>query len=145
MLAADGRVTATQANFNTRCLDAVVAVTCLDGAVEVAHGDKMVRLQKNQQISYSVEGLAAAIPVDSAQVTAWQAGQLIFRDRPLASVVEEVNRYRPGKIIITNADLKRRIVNGTFQLDKLENFVAQVEQLFGARITALPGGVVLLG
>jgi transmembrane sensor len=55
-----------------------------------------------------------------------------------------VNRYRAGKIIITNAELKRRLVNGTFQVDKLDNFVAQVEQLFGARITSLPGGVVLM-
>jgi transmembrane sensor len=69
---------------------------------------------------------------------------LIFRDRPLASVVDEVNRYRSGKIIITNDDLKRRLVNGTFQLDRLETFVAQVEQLFGAKVRSLPGGVVLL-
>ncbi len=145
MLAADGRVTAAQADFNVRCLDAVVSVTCLGGAIDVAHGGKTVRLKKDEQISYSAEGLATAIPVDPAQVTAWQAGQLIFRDRPLASVVEEVNRYRPGRIIITSADLKRRVVNGTFQINKLGNFVAQVEQLFGARTTTLPGGVVLLG
>ena len=44
----------------------------------------------------------------------------------------------------TRADLKRRLVNGTFQLNKLENFVAQVQQLFGVRATSLPGGIVLL-
>ena len=43
-----------------------------------------------------------------------------------------------------NADLKRRLVNGTFQINKLENFVAQVQQLFGVQATSLPGGVVLL-
>lgn len=144
MLAGDGRITALQADFNARCLDGTVSVTCLNGAVTVEQGRNTVRLGKAEQVSYSRAGLEASVPVDATQVTAWQAGLLIFRDRPLTSVVDEVNRYRLGKIIITNAELKRRLVNGTFQLDKLENFVAQVEQLFGARITSLPGGVVLL-
>jgi transmembrane sensor len=77
-------------------------------------------------------------------VSAWQSGQLIFHDRPLASVVDEINRYRPGQIIIANTELKRHLVNGTFQLEKLDNFVGQVEQLFGARVTRLPGGVVIM-
>lgn len=42
--------------------------------------------------------------------------------------VEEVNRYRPGMIIVTNGDLARRVVNGTFEIDNLKDFVPQVEQ-----------------
>ena len=144
MLAGGGRITATQANFNALCLDGLVSVTCLDGAVSVEHGGNIVQLKAAEQVSYSGAGIDASRTIDAAQVTAWQTGLLVFRDRPLFSVVEEVNRYRSGKIIITSADLKRRVVNGTFRLDKLENFVAQVEQLFGARVTSLPGGVVLL-
>jgi transmembrane sensor len=144
MLAGDGRITAFEADFNARCLDRMVSVTCLDGIVDVEDGGNVVRLHKAEQVSYSGSGIEASVPADAAQVTAWQSGLLIFHDRPLASVVDEVNRYRSGKIIITSEDLKRRLVNGTFQLDRLENFVAQVEQLFGARARSLPGGVVLL-
>uniref|UniRef100_A0ABS3MHQ8 DUF4880 domain-containing protein n=1 Tax=Bradyrhizobium quebecense TaxID=2748629 RepID=A0ABS3MHQ8_9BRAD len=144
MLARDGRISTLQADFNARCLDGVVSVTCLDGIVTVEQDGRSVQLRKAEQVTYSRAGLQASLPVDAKQVAAWQTGLLIFRDRPLASVVDEVNRYRAGKIIITNAELKRRLVNGTFQVDKLDNFVAQVEQLFGARITSLPGGVVLM-
>ncbi|QOZ37162.1 iron dicitrate transport regulator FecR [Bradyrhizobium sp. CCBAU 53421] len=144
MLARDGRISALQADFNARCLDGVVSVTCLDGIVTVEQDGRSVQLRKAEQVTYSPAGLQASHPVDAKQVAAWQTGLLIFRDRPLASVVDEVNRYRAGKIIITNAELRRRLVNGTFQVDKLDNFVAQVEQLFGARITSLPGGVVLM-
>ncbi|MCA6124957.1 DUF4880 domain-containing protein [Bradyrhizobium sp. WSM 1704] len=144
MLARDGRISALQADFNARCLDGVVSVTCLAGIVSVEQDGRTVQLRKAEQVSYSRAGLQASRPVDAAQVTAWQTGLLIFRDRPLASAVDEVNRYRSGKIIITSTELKRRLVNGTFQLDKLDSFVAQVEQLFGARITSLPGGVVLM-
>jgi transmembrane sensor len=145
MLAANGRVTAARADFNARCLGGVVAVACLDGVVDIELANKSVRLQKAEQVSYSSAGFAeSANPADIAQVAAWQGGLLIFRDRPLGDVVDEVNRYRLGKIIITNEAIKRRIVNGTFQIDKLGNFVPQVQQLFGARVTSLPGGVVLL-
>jgi transmembrane sensor len=144
MLASDGRISALQADFNARCLDGVVSVTCIDGVVTVERDGRTVQLRKAEQVTYSSAGLQPSLPVDATQVTAWRAGLLIFRDRPLANVVDEVNRYRSGKIIITNAELKARLVNGTFQVDKLDNFVAQVEQLFGARITSLPGGVVLL-
>jgi transmembrane sensor len=145
MLAAGGSITATQADFNARCLDGVVAVTCLDGTVDVVQGGKSVRLAKAQQVSYSAAGIEDAVPIDPVPVAAWQSGLLIFRDRSLADVVEEVNRYRSGKIIITSSDLKSRIVNGTFQISKLDNFVGQVQQLFGAQSRSLLGGVVLLG
>lgn len=144
MLAGGGRVTASKANFNARCLDGIVAVACLEGTVTVEQGGRVVQLPRNQQVTYTSAGLEPSVTVDAAQISAWQTGLLVFRDRPLADVVDEINRYRSGKIIILSADLKRRIVNGTFQLDKLDNFVAQVEQLFGAKITQLPGGLVFM-
>ncbi len=89
--------------ISTRCLDGVVSVTCLEGIVTVEQGGRSVQLRKAEQVTYSRAGLQASLPVDARQVAAWQTGLLIFRDRPLASVVDEVNRYRAGKIIITNA------------------------------------------
>jgi len=145
MLAGDGRIATEQAHFNARRLDGVVSATCLTGTVEVERGGEVARLHEGEQISYSGAGLEPSVAADPEQVAAWQAGLLIFRDRPLASVVDEVNRYRSGKIVIVNAALVRRVVNGTFQINKLDGFVAQVKQLFGARATPLLGGVVLLG
>lgn len=144
MLAGNGRIVATDADFNARCLDGAVSVTCLNGAVDVEQGRDVVRLHKSEQVSYSPAGIEHSRAVDPDQVAAWQTGLLIFRDQPLDSVVDEVNRYRSGKIIITNPDLRRRVVNGTFQISKLGNFVLQVQQLFGAAARTLPGGVVLL-
>jgi transmembrane sensor len=145
MLAANGRIQAKQADFNARCLDGNVRVTCLNGTVDVAQAGKVVQLRAGEQVSYSPGGIETSVSVDATQVAAWQSGLLIFRDQALADVVDEVNRYRSGKIIITNADLKHRVVNGTFQISKLGDFVLQVQQLFGAQARSLPGGVVLLG
>ncbi len=146
VFAAAGRATAENAEFNVRCIDGNVAVSCLRGIADVEADGRNVELVSEKQVSYSSGfGPSVAVAIDPALATAWQNGELIFRDRSLSEVVEEVNRYRPGMIIITNSDLARRLVNGTFQIAELGNFVAQVEQLFGAKATSLPGGIVLLG
>ena len=142
--AADGRIMASEANFDAKCLDGVVSVACLGGIVEVEHTGQSTRIAQGEQVSYSATGLQPRVAVDPAQVTAWQAGLLIFRDRPLASVVDEVNRYRQGKIVIVSAALRQRSVNGDFEIAKLDSFVTQVQQLTGAHATSLPGGLVIL-
>ena len=63
---------------------------------------------------------------------------------PLSQVVEEVNRYRPGKIILLNNDLARRKVVAGFRVDQIDDVVTYVSRTFGARMRALPGGIVLL-
>ena len=145
LVAAGGQVTAAQAKFNVRCIDESVLTTCIEGAVTVAQGDRVVQLQKGQQATYSAaEPLEGAVSADPVQASSWQDGFLVFRDKSLTAVVSEINRYRPGKIVVMNAKLGARIVNGTFRIDKLDDFVAQVRQLFDADVRSLPGGVVLL-
>ena len=48
-------------------------------------------------------GLGDVIGVDTVVVTAWRDGVLVFRNTPLVRVIEEVNRYRPGRIILAAA------------------------------------------
>ena len=50
------------------------------------------------------------------------------------------SRHRAAR----RAAVRRRSVNADFEIKKLDSFVTQVEQLFGARATTLPGGLVLL-
>ncbi len=144
LFAADGQITASQARFDAKCLDGVVSVTCLAGAIDVQRAAQSTRISQGEQVSYSSAGLGSRLTVDPAQITSWQSGLLIFRDRPLAGVVDEVNRYRPGKIIIVSAALRQRPVNGDFEIAKLDSFVTQVQQLTGAHATTLPGGLTIL-
>jgi transmembrane sensor len=145
IIAADGRLIGYRATFDARCIGSAVSVTCVDGSVVVEQGDRRVELRAGEQATYSPSvALAAPIEADPALATAWQQGLLIFHDRPLAEVIAEVNRYRAGKIIIMNARLGQRRVNGTFHLDRLDDVVAEVRQLFDAEIRRLPGGIVLL-
>ncbi|MBV8924423.1 MAG: FecR domain-containing protein [Bradyrhizobium sp.] len=142
--AAGGRISAYQANFNVKCLDHVVSVLCLDGTVDVAWKGHSLSMQGGHQVSYSAAGLGTASAVDPELGRAWQHGLLIVRDWPVGRLVEEINRYRPGKIVLMNTDLGRRMISGTFHLDHLDDFIGQAHGLFGATARALPGGIVLL-
>ncbi|MCA6108190.1 FecR domain-containing protein [Bradyrhizobium sp. CNPSo 4026] len=143
--AGGGRVTTRRASFNVKCLDRVVSVSCIEGAVEIEWRGQRVAMSGEQQISYSAEtGLGPASHADIEQANAWRKGLLIVRDWPVGRLVEEINRYRPGRIVIMDEQLGRRMISGTFHLDHLDDFIAQAHGLFGATARSLPGGIVLL-
>jgi transmembrane sensor len=139
------RMVAARARFNARCIDGKVSVTCFDGSVDVETPRRLTQLQSGQQVNFSVgDGLSVPLPADLEIASAWQKGLLIVRNRPLSDVVNEVNRYRAGRIVIASPALSDRLVNGTFHIDHLDNFPNQVQQLFGAGVRVLPGGIILL-
>lgn len=143
--AAAGQIQAAAASFNVRCLDETVSVSCLEGPVEAKWNGQSVRIGKGQQVSYSAaSGFAQLTSLDPVQVTAWQDGLLVVRDWPLSRVVDEINRYRPGKIVVLDSQLGQHMITGTFHLNHLDDFIGQARGLFGASVRALPGGVVIL-
>jgi transmembrane sensor len=144
--AGNGRTTSGgDARFNVRFQDQTVCVTCIAGNIEVEQGSALVPLSAGRQVRYSARGMKAAVPIDPAVVTAWQEGVVIFQSTPVAEVVAEVNRYRPGRVILTNAALGRRLFNARLRISDIDRVIGQIAELFGARETVLPGGIVLLG
>lgn len=140
-----GQAIAHRAKFNLKYIDGVTTVTCIDGNVEVRCKDQRVRIAEREAVSYSpATGQVSHLRADLEQTQAWQNGLLIVRDWPLGRLVEEINRYRPGRIIIVDAELGRRMVSGTFHLDSLDDVISQTRGLFGATARTLPGGIVLL-
>jgi transmembrane sensor len=144
VIAANGRTIADTAKFNVRYDGPSVCVTCLEGSVRVEQRDRAAPLHAKQQITYSADGLGPIVSVDPDLVTGWREGVLVFHDEALSHVVAEVNRYRPGKIILANSELGQRRVNASFHLDRLQDVVAQMQTLAGARVTSLPGGILIL-
>lgn len=144
--AAGGTVSAVRARFNIRNIDGEVCVTCLAGQVEVARGAQQVRLDEGRQLRYgAATGLGAVASVDTAPVSAWRRGQLVFNQVPLAEVVAEVNRYRHGRLVLTSEALGRSKVQASFSIDRLDDVAFLVRDVYGAELTQLPGGIVLLG
>jgi transmembrane sensor len=130
--------------FNIRRDGDKVSVTCLDGEVVVGCQASTVSVASQRQVSYSESGLGPIVRTDSAAVTSWREGFLVFQDARLADVVSEINRYRRGRIVVVGERLGEQPVNGRFYLARLDEVVEKLRNAFGARVTDLPGGLVIL-
>lgn len=136
---------ARDGQFSARLGDDGLCVTCLAGEVAVHAGTApVVQLATGQRITLGGEAPAHVVAVDLNVAEAWRRGELIFNDRPLSEVVAEINRYRPGRIVLANADLSQRTVNAIFRIDRLESAPSQIRIVARATVTHLPGGIVLL-
>jgi transmembrane sensor len=144
VVAAYGRATASAAHFTIRRDNASVCITCMQGEVSVSHRDQRASVQPGQQVVYDDHGLQPVAVADIAVSSAWERGQLIFRHQPFARVVKELNRYRPGKIVVLNDRLGQRDVVATFQLASIDAAIDHLAETFGAKLRRLPGGMVLL-
>jgi transmembrane sensor len=144
VLAGNGRSVASRARFDVRNVGAKVYITCLDGEVQIEQGTEAATISARQQLHYDAHGLQSAINIDPAEAVAWQDGMLVFRLTPLSDVVAEINRYRPGRVVLMNPELGANPVNGRFRIQRIDEVLVWIEQAFGATTRALPGGIVLL-
>jgi transmembrane sensor len=98
-----------------------VAVSDTSDRVEVGAGEAVVR-------QHGRLGARHGLDVDSA--LAWQQGRLVFDQAPLAQVLKTLERYRSGWLLIGDEQLRGLKVSGTFQLDRLDEGLATLEQAF---------------
>jgi transmembrane sensor len=145
VLAVDGRMTAGQADFDVRRMGSEVCVTCVDGDVAVELSADVRMIGAGQQVRYDRNRLGDVVAADIELVTAWRQGALIFRSTPLSEVVEEINRYRPGRVVLLSAAEGQKPVSGRFRIDHMDEILVRLDQAFGIKSRSLPGGIVLLG
>ncbi|KVN21075.1 MULTISPECIES: FecR domain-containing protein [unclassified Burkholderia] len=144
VVAGGGRMQATVARFNVRRTDAQVCVTCLSGTVALSHPRGARTLRADDQVVYDDRGVQPVSRANPGAVSAWRRGMLVFNGVPLADVVAEINRYRPGRVILRNAALGENRMQAQFPIARLDDVIDMVGRLYGARVTRLPGNIVLL-
>lgn len=144
ILAHGGETLSNGGRLALRCLSGGVRVSCLQGAARVRLGGRTVEAQALHSIAYDRRGLQPATPFDMAAVASWRQGLLVFRNERLGDVIDEINRYRDGRIVVANPNLRNRRVNGVFHTRQIDQVVDQLRLAYGVRAAAMPGGVVLL-
>jgi transmembrane sensor len=126
-----------------------VTVTVSEHAVQVSTSPtghrKPLVLNEGQQASYSEErGWSPPHAIDANQLSAWQRGKLIVEGQALGSVIEELNRYRPGRILILNPALRSLNVTGVFDLTDPDAALRMIERTLHIHETSLSHYLVLL-
>ncbi|WP_286784475.1 MULTISPECIES: FecR family protein, partial [Pseudomonas] len=124
----------------TGVLEHSVGVTMDDAPRE---GSRERVLQQGQSASYDAEHGVQPLQIDLQRATGWRRGMLVFEAVPLQQVVAQINRYRPGHLMIADADLAQREVNGMFRLDSLDRALDTLSTELGARRLDLPGLTVI--
>jgi transmembrane sensor len=126
--------------FNVRRTGNRVTVAVTEGRVRVSpsatDGDAAtVELGAGREVSYDPETQAMRIlDVTAASATAWRGHRLEFVNEPLASVVENVNRYSTRPIRLADADLGRLTFTGTVEVDTIDSWVSALPRVFPVRV-----------
>jgi transmembrane sensor len=144
VVAGCGRLQAQIARFDVRRAGNQVCVTCISGSLAFEHPRQRLTLSAAQQLVYDDRNVQRVSQVDPSTVVAWRRGVVVFNDVPLAQVIDEINRYRPGKVILRNAELGGNRVQAQFPIARLDDMVDMLGKVYGARVTRLPGEIVLL-
>jgi transmembrane sensor len=139
-----GRSVAGTGRFEVRHTDASSCVTCVQGLLRVEHPLGTRTLQSGQQVIYTAHSLGETASVDLAAVSAWRKGVLVFHLTPLTQVVDEINRYRPGRVVLLNSNVRGREMSGYFSIRSLDAVLSQIQRTYGLSARKLPGGLLLL-
>lgn len=143
--AAGGEVRVMGTGFDLRLLEKGAAVTLDHGRVAVrsAEGAQVI-LQPGETTRFDAAAVEPAKAVDLQDSLAWRGGRYVFYQARLADVVDEIARYRPGRIVLTSAALAEEKVTGSFTLADPDAALASLQASVGFRMDVLAGRLVVI-
>ena len=143
--AAGGTIRALGTTFEVYKKPDHVAVTVLENAVQVSRNGSLAKLIFGQRVHYGLNtGLSAVESVDPGQVAAWRRGKLVFNNQPLGEVIDEINRYRKGAILILDQQLRTSRVSGIFDIRNPDAVLQTLEDTLPIRLHRLTRYLILL-
>lgn len=148
VLALDGRSTAIGTTYAVRERDGVATVTVTEGTVRVtaaSTGEAGQLLTAGQRLAYRQDGTAGPVEaVDARAATAWREGIILLRERPFAEALEEIERYRPGRILLLADEENFGPVTARLSLGALDSGIDALAATHGLRVTRLTDYLVIL-
>lgn len=124
-----------------------ISVTVVESAVQVEQPDYpfgAVVLHPGEQVRAAAgQRPGAVVPVNLEKVRAWRDNRLVFESEPLDKVVEEINRYRPGRVILVDKTLAAHRVSGVFDIDRIDRILAVISQTLPVKSAGIGNYVML--
>jgi transmembrane sensor len=142
---ANGTVTAVGTEFVVKRADDLVTVAVASGTVAVAAGSGApIRLSPGERAQYSAAGLGPVEAVDIANIGSWREGRLTFDSVPLGEVLADLERYRRGRILVTDSDLAALPVTGVFDLRRGDAALETIARTLPVTVTYVTDLLVLV-
>ncbi len=149
----NGTVTAIGTKFNIHSNDQNVVVTVLEGIVEVnPYPDNIIpdnaslpRVSAGKAVTYQGNGhISEVMDTNIEAAVSWEKGLLVRVDTPLASVIEDVNRYSAREIIIGDAALNDISFTGTVLNDGIDNWLRGLSVAYPIKVLDSGHNAILL-
>ena len=116
--AGDALIRVVGTGFDVRRSQRQLVVSVAHGQVAfIPDGKSSALLGARQRASYDyAKGTLAEQTLNPGEVADWRSGHLSFRNRELASLVDELDLYRPGVIELADGPLGRYKVSGNLDV-----------------------------
>jgi transmembrane sensor len=143
--AGKGETRALGTAFNVKRSGESVLVSVIEHAVAVSmKGHDPVTVSQGQQLRYGPQGLDVTEPANLAVVQAWRRDRLFFQEAPLHDVIADLERYRHGRIIITDERIGRIPVSGLFHTRQTDDALQTISDTLPVRVTKVTDLLVLV-
>ncbi|MGO4335663.1 FecR domain-containing protein [Labrys sp. KB_33_2] len=141
----DGDIRDIGTRFDVNLGDDGTVVTLESGkvAVKAEHLGEALLDAPGQRLRFDRQGLGEIEQVDLKDALAWRKGRYVFYRARLSEVIEEIARYRQGRIVVTGAGLGDQLVTGSFSLADTDAALQSLQTSVGFQMTTLPGGLVV--
>ncbi|TCK29218.1 FecR family protein [Ancylobacter aquaticus] len=136
-------ISANDADFTLTAGSGPIRIECTRGSLAIS-GDVTARLDAGERIILAPDHPTVVEPMNPTLAGAWRRGLLVFENRPLAEVVDDINRHRRGRVVLARPGLGNRRVDGVFHLQRPEEIVENLVAALALTETRLPGNIVIL-
>lgn len=144
-----GAVRAVGTRFQVRRHADSVRVSLLEGAVTVtappaADAQRSTTLAPGEELRFDAGRLWARSRIDLEAAQGWTQGELVFRERPLPELIEEMNRYTQVKLRIGDESLNELRFSGVFYDNDQASLLQALEAVWSIRAEqAAPDEIIL--
>ncbi|MEM9684271.1 MAG: FecR domain-containing protein, partial [Pseudomonadota bacterium] len=122
-----------------------VDVIVTESKVSVTAPDREAAIvTAGQSVKVTDTGLSPVADANEQTALAWRRGRLVFESRPLSEVLSELDRYRPGRILIVDGALQHIPVTGSFANDRSDAALDTIERTLPVRLVRLSDFLVLV-
>lgn len=102
-------------------------------------------LKVDQQIEYNKNQLIKPVhKVDAQKALAWQKGKIVFEKRSLVAAIAQLDRYYPGRILITRKIISSQKVTGIFSTTAILPSIKAIAATYGLSVVELPGRSLII-
>jgi len=123
-------------------------IKVLSGRVEVSDNQiwkDPVVLGEDEMVAVYDTKIGQPKKLDSKLATSWINGFLAYENETLESVINTINRYRPGMVFFRDDSLRQLKVNGRLSIRESHDMLKVLQRTMGLKMTYVTDWVVIVG